>query len=149
MLDVVPVEPDAAGRIALRVEIDDEGSLSAKGQIGRQADYGRGLADPAFLVRTGDDLAHSGTVPDRVHVHRFYRKRAVPAFQDRRGASTDHRRSSPFAPTSPALGAHGPGASMWADGGSGCLMFHVVPYGETNGDQRGPFRTRHARAADG
>src|SRR5439155_23877613 len=44
--------------VGLRVEVDEERWPSAKRQRGGEVDGGRGLPDPAFLVRDGDD--HEG-----------------------------------------------------------------------------------------
>ncbi len=67
-IDRVAPQADPTGGVALRVEIDDEDPASGPGEIAGQVDHRRGLADPALLVRTGDDLAHSGALPVLFHV---------------------------------------------------------------------------------
>ncbi len=42
--------PERAGRVALRVKVDQQRAAAAGGQAIRQADRGRGLANPPFLV---------------------------------------------------------------------------------------------------
>jgi hypothetical protein len=51
------IDAEAARGIALRIEVDDEDASALEGQVGRQVDDGRRLADAALLVGTGDGLA--------------------------------------------------------------------------------------------
>ena len=66
------VDSEAARGISLGVEIDDEDPLAGEGESGREIDYGRRLADAAFLVGTGDRLTHSGPPKRSAHEHPFY-----------------------------------------------------------------------------
>ena len=66
------VDPEAARGISLGVKIDDEDPLAGEGKSGREIDYGRRLADAAFLVGTGDRLTHSGPPKRSAHEHPFY-----------------------------------------------------------------------------
>ena len=54
----VPLSSDAAGQVALGVDVDEQHSLSAQGEGGGEVDGGGGLADSALLVRDGDDSSH-------------------------------------------------------------------------------------------
>jgi hypothetical protein len=65
------VDSEPAGRVALRIEVEDEDSLSRECERGRQIDYGRRLADAALLVGTGDRLTHSGPPRKSAHEHPF------------------------------------------------------------------------------
>jgi hypothetical protein len=52
------VDPKPGSRVALWVEVDEEGRALGEGQAGRKVD-GRGcLADPALLVYDGDGLSY-------------------------------------------------------------------------------------------
>jgi hypothetical protein len=62
------VEPEAAGCISLRIEIDDQDTPVFEREIGRQVDDRGGLADAAFLVRAGDNFAHSVVAAIGFHV---------------------------------------------------------------------------------
>ena len=44
------LNPEPSRRVALRVEIDEQGGSLGKGQARRQVDGGRRLPDPALLV---------------------------------------------------------------------------------------------------
>ena len=48
---------DAAGEIALGIDVDEEHALFGERQRRGEVDGGRGLADAALLVGDGDDLA--------------------------------------------------------------------------------------------
>ena len=52
------LDPEAAGGVALGVEVDDEDPLALLSEIGREVDHRGGLPDAALLVGTGDRLAH-------------------------------------------------------------------------------------------
>ena len=52
------VDSDAAAAVGLRIRIHEEGPVLKRAEAGTEVDGGRGLADPAFLVGDGDDLAH-------------------------------------------------------------------------------------------
>ncbi len=45
-----------AGGVALRVEVDEEDALAARGEAGGEIDGGRGFADAAFLVGHREDF---------------------------------------------------------------------------------------------
>ncbi len=51
-------EADAAGEVALGVQVDGEHAAVGEGERGGEIDRGRGLSDPTFLVCDGDDAAH-------------------------------------------------------------------------------------------
>ena len=53
------VDAAAGGRVALRVDVDQQHPLGRARERGRQVDRGGGLADPAFLVGDGDDAGHA------------------------------------------------------------------------------------------
>ena len=93
------VEPGAARRVALRVQVDYQDPMTVQRQIGRETDHSRGLPDAAFLVRAGNDLAHSDAWPEMFHVNEFYRNRPVLA----------HART---VTTAPATIAHTHGGSV-------------------------------------
>ena len=52
--------PDAAGEVALGVDIDKKDAAAGKRQRRGQVDGGRGFADAALLIGDGDDAGHSG-----------------------------------------------------------------------------------------
>jgi len=52
------VDSHAAAAVGLRIRIHEEGPVLERAETGTEVDGGRGLADPAFLVGDGDDLAH-------------------------------------------------------------------------------------------
>ena len=68
VLYLATLKAEAAGGVALRIEVDDENCVAGQGQIRGQVDYGRGLADATLLVGAGDDLTHSGPHFGRRHV---------------------------------------------------------------------------------
>ena len=49
------LEAEAAGRVALRIEVHEQRRVAAEREPGRKIDGRRGLADAALLVRDGDD----------------------------------------------------------------------------------------------
>src|SRR5262249_57972836 len=55
---------DAAphGRVALRVEVQEQHLAARRGERGREVHRGGGLADAALLVRDGNDALHGATV---------------------------------------------------------------------------------------
>jgi hypothetical protein len=59
---LVLADADAAGRVALRVAIDEECALLRDGEAGGEVDGGRGLTDSALLVGDRDDSGHGGDV---------------------------------------------------------------------------------------
>ncbi len=65
------VDPEAARRVALGIEVDDEDAVTEESQIGCEIDHGRGLPDAAFLIGAGDRLAHSASSSSRTHVLEF------------------------------------------------------------------------------
>ena len=112
--------------------------MAIQSQIGRKADHGRGLADAAFLVRAGNDLAHSDAWPEMFHVGQFYRNRR--GSRPREGSEIDRR----------AWVEHTEARVSWRALADNSLlecftfmaglprghrrqadMFHVLPYGET------------------
>ena len=56
------VDARAHGRVALRIEIDQQNAPAEVGQTGGEIDRGRRLADAALLVRDTEDLAHAKPV---------------------------------------------------------------------------------------
>jgi hypothetical protein len=52
------LQPERAGRVRLRVEVDDERGDAQPGKARAEVNRGGGLADPALLVRDGEDLGH-------------------------------------------------------------------------------------------
>ena len=48
---------DAAGEVALRIDVDEEDAPLGEGERGGEVDGGGGFADAAFLVGDGDDSA--------------------------------------------------------------------------------------------
>ena len=52
--DVTRVDPEAGGRVALRIEVEYQDPEVEFRECGAQVHRGRGLADPAFLVRDRD-----------------------------------------------------------------------------------------------
>ena len=54
----VPFSSDAAGQVALGIDVNEQHSLSAEGEGRGEVDGGGGLTDSAFLVRDGDDSSH-------------------------------------------------------------------------------------------
>ena len=70
--------PEAARGVALRVEVDDEDAVAGQGEIGREIDDRRGLADAALLVGTGDRLAHLGPRPKMHSRIEFYHCGRLP-----------------------------------------------------------------------
>jgi hypothetical protein len=54
----IPIGPQRHRRVALRVEVDEEGLIALSGSARGQVDGGGRLPDPALLVRHGVDLAH-------------------------------------------------------------------------------------------
>ena len=71
MLDLMLVDPATHGRVALRIEIDQEHTAAHERQRSGQIDRRGGLADPALLVGDRDDvdhgrLSHSGVRSDDV-----------------------------------------------------------------------------------
>ena len=75
-----PVNPEAARRVALRVKVNDEDSISREREIAREVHNCGGLSDAALLVRAGDRLAHSGPHPSVFHRTRFYHQEALFLF---------------------------------------------------------------------
>ena len=61
--DRIPREPDTRGGVALRISVDEQGTLFRDRQAGGKVDGGRGLANPALLIRDCYDSGH-GTVCD-------------------------------------------------------------------------------------
>ena len=59
------VDARTHGRIALRVEVDQQHALTDPGQSGGQVDAGGGLADAALLVGNAKDLGHGGASSNR------------------------------------------------------------------------------------
>ena len=53
---------DAAGEVALGIDVDEQHALSGERQRGREVDGGRGFADAALLIGDGDDAGHIGHV---------------------------------------------------------------------------------------
>ena len=50
--------PDAAGEVALRVDVDEQDALVGQRQRGGEVDGGGGLPDAALLIGDGDDSGH-------------------------------------------------------------------------------------------
>jgi hypothetical protein len=67
MLDLAAIETEAAGGVALRIQVDHQDRVSGEGKVRRKIYNGGGLADATLLVGAGDDLAHSG--PQFGHRH--------------------------------------------------------------------------------
>ena len=61
----LPFCADAAGQVALRVDVDEQHAPIGEGERGRQVDGRGGLADAALLVGDGDDrpITYSGVCP--------------------------------------------------------------------------------------
>jgi hypothetical protein len=72
VLQAMAIHAEAAGGIALGIEVDHEDAVTLEGEIARQIHNRRGLSDAALLIRAGDRSAHSATCPERSHEHRFY-----------------------------------------------------------------------------
>ena len=53
----LPFLADAAGQVALGIDVDEQHALLGERQRRRQVDGGGGLADAALLVGDGDDSA--------------------------------------------------------------------------------------------
>lgn len=53
---IVELEAEAAGRVALRIRVDDEHLFAHGAEFGSQIDAGRRLADAAFLIDDRDGL---------------------------------------------------------------------------------------------
>ncbi len=64
-------EAEATRRIALGVKVDDEDPTAGPSEVAGEIDHGRGLADPALLVRAGDDLAVPARLSVRIHCRGF------------------------------------------------------------------------------
>ncbi|KAG1078142.1 hypothetical protein G6F40_016841 [Rhizopus arrhizus] len=60
------VHATAHGRVALRIQIDQQHALGCVGQGSGQVAGGRGLADATLLVGDGDDAGHAGVPRRRV-----------------------------------------------------------------------------------
>src|SRR3989337_2888610 len=73
-LDSRAIDPEAAGAIALGVEIDHQDAVTVEREVARQFHNRRGLADAAFLICAGDRLAHSVACPGRSHENEFYHR---------------------------------------------------------------------------
>lgn len=61
------IDADAAGGVALRIAIDQQGRSAGSGQAGGQIDGAGGFANPAFLVDDANDCGHErlqGIGPD-------------------------------------------------------------------------------------
>ena len=54
----------AGRRIALRIEIDQQGALARLGQADREVDRGGRLADAPFLIRDAENTGHGGARTD-------------------------------------------------------------------------------------
>src|SRR5687767_10396765 len=86
-MDGAPVDAEAAGGVALRVEIDDEGSRTGEGEIGRQVDDRGRLADAALLVCAGRDPDHERSAASSVGLPQFYQfRRLLAAYRRLTGA---------------------------------------------------------------
>ena len=59
-LDLVARVADAARRVALRIEVDEQHAVPARRDRRGEVDRRRGLADAALLVRDSDDPGHGG-----------------------------------------------------------------------------------------
>src|SRR4029079_14094313 len=55
---LLPTQPDAACRVALRIEVDEQHLLVGERERGREIDGGRGLPYPALLIGNRDDSSH-------------------------------------------------------------------------------------------
>ena len=51
-------EADAAGEVALRVEVDEQDALASERERGAEVDGGGGFADAAFLIGDDEDASH-------------------------------------------------------------------------------------------
>ena len=52
------LDAQAAGRVALGIDVDHQGRSARLGQPGREVDRGRRLADAPLLIGHADDLGH-------------------------------------------------------------------------------------------
>jgi hypothetical protein len=64
-LHPVPGDPEGGAGVPLGVEVHEQGPALGRGQGGREVDGGGRLADPALLVRDGDDPPHGPPRPPR------------------------------------------------------------------------------------
>ena len=71
-IQAMAIQAEAAGGIALGIEVDHEDAVTLEGEIARQIHNRRGLSDAALLIRAGDRSTHSVTCPERSHEHKFY-----------------------------------------------------------------------------
>ena len=55
-------DTEAAGAVALRIQIDEQYLASQRCHAGGQIDSGGGFTHAALLVGDGDDFSHSGTL---------------------------------------------------------------------------------------
>src|SRR4029078_5180390 len=51
-------ETNAAGKVCLRIEVDEQDALADEGERGGEIDGGGGLADAPFLVRNRNNSRH-------------------------------------------------------------------------------------------
>src|SRR5438046_6871459 len=56
------IDPQAGRRVALRVEVDEQGRALRESEAGREVDSGRGLAHAALLVDESDGLTDATSV---------------------------------------------------------------------------------------
>ena len=72
------IDPEAARRVALGIEVDDEDAITGESQIGCEIDHRGGLPDAALLIGAGDRLAHSTSAPKHDHHVRILPSTALP-----------------------------------------------------------------------
>ncbi len=77
-IDLRFVDAEAAGRVALGVEVDDEDPLASESEVRGEIHHCRGLPHATFLVGAGDDLPHSLARSERVHTWKSTSSGPIP-----------------------------------------------------------------------
>ena len=86
------VDPEAARRIPLGIEVDDQDAVTRQREIAGEVDDRSGLADAALLVCTGDGAAHLGPRRRVIHGIEFYHCGPLRPCSGWRSSTAERRR---------------------------------------------------------